>query len=103
MTDAFELAASAAIADEFGPLIDGETYHPERDGERLVSQFQRVFDLMKDGEWRTLPEIASLTKSSPQAVSARLRDFRKPRFGAHEVKRKYLGVGLWEYQLVMKP
>jgi hypothetical protein len=81
--------------------FDGETYNHERDFDRLNGQLHRVFDLIKDGAWRTIPEITdAIGDASPQSISARLRDLRKDKFGAHTVERRYLGEGLYEYRLV---
>ncbi len=79
--------------------FDGSTFVPERDGERLRSQLQRVRDLMIDGQWRTLAQIASNVGGSEAGISARLRDLRKPRNGGYTVERKYAGEGLFEYRL----
>jgi hypothetical protein len=35
------------------------------------------------------------------SVSARLRDFRKPRFGAHIVEKLHTGQGEWHYRLIL--
>lgn len=66
---------------------------------RLETLYGRVFALMSDGEWRSLAEIAAATGGSEASVSARLRDFRKPRNGAHQVNRESCGNGLFVYQL----
>lgn len=82
----------------------GETYEPELDHDRLKAQLWRVLRVMKDGVWRTLFEIESLTGDPAQSVSARLRDFRKEQFGAHTVNRRRRGEGrrgLFEYQLIL--
>lgn len=81
-------------------MFDGETYDPERDEQRLTKQAQSVWDLMSDGKWRSLDQIAYTTRHPEASVSARLRDFRKPRFGGHTVERKYLGSGLYVYRVV---
>lgn len=80
--------------------FDGETYNHAQDGERLNAQLQRVRDLMKDGRWRTLSEIAAATHDPESSVSARLRDLRKERFGKHTVDRRRKSRGLYEYRLV---
>jgi hypothetical protein len=80
--------------------FDGSTFQPERDGERLRSQLQRVRDLMIDGQWRTLQQIAHHVGGSEAGVSARLRDLRKPRNGAYTVNRRHVEDGLHEYQVV---
>ena len=61
---------------------------------------------MLDREWRTLAEIARGVQGSEAAVSARLRDLRKPRYGGHTVNRKQRCTGkpgVYEYQLVVNP
>lgn len=82
------------------PMRDGSTFDLERDGKRLERQHDRVRDLMLDGYWRTLSEIARHTGAPEASVSARLRDLRKPRFGGYVVERKNLGGGTWKYRLV---
>ena len=84
------------------PKFDGETFVAERDGDRLRCQLVDVRTLMADGEWRTLSEIArecGYPDSSIPGISARLRDLRKLKFGAHTVERRYLHNGLWEYRM----
>ena len=84
---------------------DGKTYDPALDQERLAKQKERVFNLMLDNNWRTLAEISKATDATEASVSARLRDFRKPRFGAHTVDRRRRAdgaKGLFEYKLTVK-
>lgn len=78
---------------------DGATFDRERDGVRLNAQHKRVFGVVRDGTWHTLEEIAKRTGDPEASVSARLRDFRKPKFGGLEVERRYLADGLWMYRL----
>lgn len=83
--------------------FDGATYEPEFDKVRLTKQLARMFSFMSDKEWHTLDEIARVTSIPPASASARLRDFRKEKFGSHEVLRRRKGdpkSGLFEYQLV---
>lgn len=87
------------------PLFDGRTYEDKHDRARLESQLVRIFDLMKDGNWRTLREISAIVHGSESGVSARLRDMRKPKFGGHTVERRARGDrerGLFEYKLIVK-
>jgi hypothetical protein len=81
--------------------FDGADYVPPRDDPRLSLQYWRIFVLMRDEGWRSLPEIAQATGDPPASISAQLRHMRKPRFGAHTVNRRYLGNGLYEYQLIV--
>jgi hypothetical protein len=83
-----------------GASFDGGTYVPERDARRLRRLLVRVFDLMSDGRPRTLREITMLCGGTEASVSARLRDFRKLRHGAHRVEHTCLGHGLWSYRLI---
>lgn len=84
------------------PHRDGETYDHARDGARLAGQHARVKALMRDGRWRTLAMIALETRDPEASVSARLRDLRKKRFGSHEVERRHVRDGLFEYRLVIR-
>lgn len=75
----------------------GETFDRERDGARLAEQEQRVFDAMKDGQFRGLRDISALTGDPEASVSARLRGLRKE---GHTIERKYISRGLWHYRMV---
>lgn len=79
--------------------FDGSTYNADRDYERLTGQLGKVFDLMRDGKWRTLSEIHGVVGGSEAAVSARLRDFRKPKYGAHLIEREHIADGLYKYRV----
>jgi hypothetical protein len=81
--------------------FDGKTYQPEEDHARLKTQLWRVFQLMSDGNFRTLEEIAFVTGGSEASVSARLRDLRKDKYGAREIERQRVNGGLFRYR--MKP
>lgn len=98
------------------PLFDGDTFEPEKDAARLGKQLRSVFDVMKDGEWRSLGTIANAIqyatasggsfekgiRASEASISARLRDFRKAKFGGHTVERRRVNGGLFEYRLQVK-
>lgn len=90
----------------FAPALDGcadgETYEHARDHARLAHQREHVYALMADGEWRTLAEIARATRHPEASISARLRDFRKQRYGGHHVARRHVERGLFEYRLVLE-
>lgn len=55
---------------------------------RLTGQLERVFDVMQDGKWWTIRELADTVDCSDQSASARLRDLRKPKFGGFKVERR---------------
>ena len=70
--------------------FDGDTYEAEYDFDRLTTQLARTFNVIADGQWRTLGEIAELTGAPEASASARLRDLRKQKFGGYTVDLKYL-------------
>ena len=76
---------------------DGTTFDRKRDGARLNAQEKRVFNLMRDGQQRSLREISSITGDPEASVSARLRGFRKM---GYIVEGKYISRGLWHYRLI---
>ena len=78
---------------------DGETYEHDRDHNRLALQRVAVWDCIVNGAWWTLAGIAQTTGHPEASVSARLRDFRKEKFGNHIIERRYVEDGLWEYRV----
>lgn len=79
-------------------MFDGDTFDPDRDSGRLNRQMRDVFLRFSDGSWWTLAELSEQTGWPEASVSARLRDLRKAKFGAHTVERRYAGHGLFEYR-----
>jgi len=74
----------------------GKTFEEARDAKRLGAQCRRVYDAMKDAQWRGLGDIASLTGDPEASISARLRDLR--RFG-FVVERVFVANGLHHYRM----
>ena len=64
-----------------------------------VRRIDRVLAFMRDGQWHSLQVISEATGDPEASVSARLRDLRKPRFGAFLIERRYVERGLFEYRL----
>ena len=86
------------------PTFDGSTYDPSLDKDRLIHLIRRVFKFMSDGRWHTLAQIAYHCNGSEASVSARLRDFRKEKFGSHTVERRCTdNPGIFEYRLNNSP
>ena len=84
--------------------FDGADYDSKRDNERLTGQLKRIFDLMKDGNFRTLADIERVTRAPQASISAQLRHLRRARFGGHIVNKRHRGepkFGLYEYQLIV--
>lgn len=85
--------------------FNGSDYDRKMDDKRLTGQILRIFQLMKDGKWRTLAEIENQTADPQSSISAQLRHLRKERFGAHEINKRPRGQrenGLFEYQLIVR-
>jgi hypothetical protein len=85
---------------------DGDTYDPARDGVRLNGQGERVFSILSDGQPHTLPGIKEAIQKqygrsdSESGISARIRDFRKDKFGGYNVEAiPPSRGGLWTYKL----
>jgi hypothetical protein len=70
---------------------------------KRTAQFDAVWDCMADGQWRTLGQISAEIGFAPtQSISARLRDFRKQKFGGHIVVSRLVGHHVYEYRLLIK-
>ncbi len=83
--------------------FQGSDYVAELDYHRLKGQILRIFNLMSDGQYRTLREISDATGDGESSVSAQLRNLRKDSFGNHTIlkrRRGDLSRGLFEYRLV---
>lgn len=81
--------------------FNGSDYQPLRDNVRLGKQLEKIFNLMRDGQFRTLSEIHSLTGEPEASISAQLRHLKKERFGSHKVEKEYVGSGLFKYKLIV--
>ncbi len=93
-------ASRLNIARPSPPVFDGATFDPEKDEARLTGQLLRVYECLKDGQWWTLQRLKVTAGGSEAGCSARIRDLRKPRWGAHRIERRRVNEsGLWEYRL----
>lgn len=63
-------------------------------------QARRVWNQTAGRGWFTLDQIAAETYDPVQSVSARLRDFRKEKFGSHSVERRRVDLNQYEYRVV---
>lgn len=72
---------------------------------RLSTQREDVLAVAKGGTWLTFYEIQAAVQNktgryhSEASISARLRDFRKARYGAYTVNRRKRSGNLYEYQV----
>jgi hypothetical protein len=81
------------------PAFGGESYDATLDLPRLTGQLKRTLEVMRDGRWRTLQEIAVAVGCTTQSASARLRDLRKSRYGSFTVERRRVGAAVFFYRL----
>lgn len=93
--------------------FSGAVYDDQQDHARLTEQLTQVYDLMRDGQWRTPEQVAeAIGAKNVNSVSAQLRNLRKVAFGGwhftenpngHLVARRFKrGVrGYSEYQLIL--
>ena len=81
------------------PLFRGRTYSETHDRDRLMTQQERVTELMQDGKSRTLQQISKSLGIPEASVSARLRDARREIHGGWNVISKPVKGhrGLWTY------
>lgn len=82
----------------------GHSFIEKIDGKRIRKQIDTIRELMLDGEWRTLREIALITDYPEASISADLRHLRKEAFwppeGKYVVTRnRRHGAGTWEYMV----
>lgn len=69
---------------------------------RLAGLLLRVKDALADGQWHTLAELHGKCGGSEAGISARLRDLRKAKFGAHVIERERVNnAGLWQYRMIV--
>lgn len=62
-------------------------------------QLGLVWEVMRDGAWHTLADIAQRTNMPEASISARLRDLRKPDHGEWTVSRRAAGGGRFAYRV----
>lgn len=88
---------------DIGPDFDGEVYDSDLDKDRLTGQLLKVYEVMRDHQWRTIAEIQALTGIKLDgSISKQLRHLRYERFGAYTVEKRRrgpAGVGIWEYRV----
>ena len=75
---------------------------PEVSIGRSENYRKAVFDLMKDGQWRTKYAIQQKLGGDSSSAASRLRDFRMDRWGGHTVNIRKVSAGVFQYQLILK-
>ena len=87
-------------APTIGASFDGPAFEPTKDQVRLNGQIRRVWQVMSDGNWRSVNQICKLTGDPAPSVLAQLGHLRKAKFGAYLVeRRRATESGLYEYRV----
>ena len=81
------------------PNFKGVAYRNAEDGERLADQFERVWEIMRDGRSHTIAEVAERTGDPAHSVARQIRYIRGAARGSHVVEREHLGRGLHAYRV----
>lgn len=71
------------------------------DRTRLLTQYERIMDHMKDHDWHTQYEISAATGAPQGSVGSQLRNARVDGYEI-EKRRRTDAAGTWEYRL-LKP
>ena len=89
------------------PHVGGDTstdgaYVHDRDHDRLASATKKVHAFMLDGQWHEIEEV-SLATGYPlgSALTSRIRDMRKRRFGGHTVECEFVRRGVHRYRVLI--
>ena len=69
------------------------------DGKRLAGQFDRVWAIMRDGEYHTIQEVAERTGDPAQSVARQMRYIRSKARGGHVLEREHRGRGLYAFRV----
>lgn len=79
----------------------GSDYDPKYDLKRLTGQLKDIYNLMKDGKFRTLREIESITGHPQASISAQLRNLRNRfKMTLNKQPRGDRESGLFEYRVI---
>lgn len=84
-------------------IFDGSDIDQNRDGRRLATQYDIIFNIMKDGVWRSVRQLRKMTGFPENSIQSQMRHSRKKRNGSHTVNKKYKTKGLFIYQLIVNP
>ena len=76
------------LTDDNGDLFGVPAMYRHR---QLPALLFAIFDLMKDGRWYTVDDVAAHVGASVTSTGASIRDLRKPKFGGHTVRCETIG------------
>lgn len=73
--------------------------NPATNANRTDTVIGRTFELMRDGQWRTLTDISSETGDDPRRIASRLRDLRMTQYGGYSIDTQQQSAYVWKYRL----
>lgn len=87
-----------------GQRFHGAEYDSKRDSRRLLTQQERVRDLLlrmtSEGRWMTVAEVASAIGAKVEdSVRRHINYLEKPNGGEYRVERRQRSSGLREFQM----
>lgn len=80
----------------------GKGVKTAKDEQRLASLYDRVFEVVKDGRWRTCAEIQALTGGEKESINRMLRYMDDPFVGRHHKNSRIRSGNLWEHQILAR-
>lgn len=63
-----------------------------------MTTLKAVKNIMGDGQWHTISEVAKLAKCPENTASATMRSLRRPSHGGAKVEKRYRR-NRWEYRI----
>lgn len=72
-----------------------------KERKKLNKGLQRVLDIMSDGEWWKMDEIAAQADMREGSVGSRIRELREPRHGGYTIERRHVGDRQYEFRLIV--
>jgi hypothetical protein len=70
----------------------------EKEQNGLTDQLDNIFNVLSDGLWHTVAEVAGIFGYQHTSVDAQFRNLRKEKFGGWNVARKKIG-GVSHYRI----
>ncbi len=72
---------------------------PSYDGFLAKTNVEKTLEILQNGGWYTVQQLAPLIHATETATSSALRDLRKPKYGQYNIFRRRLPLNISEYKL----
>jgi hypothetical protein len=69
----------------------------------LTEPATRLWNVLQDGSWRTIADLARASDNEPETVTGWLKDFQTPLYGGQDLEKRRAPAdqgGAWEVRLV---